>query len=201
MLVAVVASATPALIPTPRTVEWTADSFDASRFTITGPVEAGFAIAELEQILMASGGRTNDGFGKLDLQLGETGSQSPESYSIVVAATSVTVTACQPVGLVYGVQTLSQLVATQDGRPVIAGCRITDEPAFAWRGFMHDVGRNFQDLTLLKRFVDVMARYKMNVFHFHLTDNPAWRIECRVHPELNSPTNTPGSLRTTSGSP
>ncbi|HKI69016.1 MAG TPA: family 20 glycosylhydrolase, partial [Verrucomicrobiae bacterium] len=66
---------------------------------------------------------------------------------------------------------------------------MTDWPAFQWRGFMHDAGRNFQDIALLKRFVNVMVQYKMNIFHFHLTDNPGYRIECRVHPELNDPKN------------
>ena len=54
---------------------------------------------------------------------------------------------------------------------------------------MHDVGRNYQDMAMLKRFLDVMALYKMNVFHFHLTDNPGYRIECRIHPELNASAN------------
>ena len=62
-------------------------------------------------------------------------------------------------------------------------------------------GRNYQDMPLLKKFVDVMAQYKMNVFHFHLTDNPGYRVECRVHPELNAPasylpTRDPGKFYT-----
>jgi hypothetical protein len=66
---------------------------------------------------------------------------------------------------------------------------------------MHDVGRNFQDVALLKRFADVMARYKLNIFHLHLTDNPGYRIESRIHPELNAassylPTRYPGRFYT-----
>ena len=124
---------------------------------------------------------------------GKASTRGSEAYAIDVRSNRIDVTALQWEGLLYGVQTLRQIATQRDGKPVIAGCRITDSPAFAWRGFMHDVGRNFQDIALLKRFVDVMARYKMNVFHFHLTDNPGYRIECRVHPELNDPKFTPAT--------
>jgi hypothetical protein len=62
---------------------------------------------------------------------------------------------------------------------------IVDYPAFPIRGFMHDTGRNFRDVELLKRDIDLMSAYKLNVFHWHLTDNPAWRIESHAYPELN----------------
>lgn len=190
-LALVTTGAVPALLPAPASVQWRDENFNAARFTIRAPAEAGFAARELEQFLAQLGGQRNEHGGRIVLQLGGTGNASPESYSLTVTAHEVTVTARAAAGLLYGVQTLRQLATAQDGRPVIAGCRISDAPAFAWRGFMHDVGRNFQDIALLKRFVDVMARYKMNVFHFHLADNPAWRVECRVHPELNDPKFTP----------
>ncbi|MFN3408798.1 MAG: family 20 glycosylhydrolase [Limisphaerales bacterium] len=186
-------TARPALLPLPRQIEWSGALFDARRFEITAPPEAGFAAAELERILMELGGTRDPEGARITLRLGETRFASPESYSLEVAADHVTAAAPQPVGLLYAVQTLRQLATAPSGRPVIAGCRLTDAPAFAWRGFMHDVGRNFQDIELLKRFVEVMARYKLNVFHFHLTDHPAWRIECRVHPELNDPKFTPAT--------
>ena len=188
--------AAPALIPLPQSVQWVAGNFVARRFTIEASAAAQFAAGELERALIAHGGRPDPSGEKITLRIGEAAHPSPaspESYSLEVSSAGITVTAPQPAGLLYGVQTLRQLITPHDGQPVIPGCRISDAPAFAWRGFMHDVGRNFQDLALLKRFVDVMARYKLNVFHFHLTDNPAWRIECRVHPELNSPTNTPAT--------
>jgi len=185
----------PSLIPSPRSVQWTSDRFDARRFVIDASPEARFAAGELERSLADLGGRRDAGGGKIRLQLGEVPGNSPEAYAIEVRTASVIVTAPQPVGLYHGVQTLRQLATKAQGQPVIAGCEIQDAPAFAWRGFMHDVGRNFQDIELLKRFVDVMAQYKMNVFHFHLTDNPAWRIECRVHPELNDAKFTPATRR------
>ena len=50
---------------------------------------------------------------------------------------------------------------------------------------MHDTGRNFQTIEMLKETIDLMSLYKINYFHWHLTDNPAWRIECKVYPQLN----------------
>ena len=99
------------------------------------------------------------------------------------------ITAPKASGLLYAVQTARQLLVGKSNHPSLTGCRIVDWPAFLWRGFMHDVGRNYQDMAMLKRFLDVMALYKMNVFHFHLTDNPGYRIECRIHPELNASAN------------
>ena len=64
---------------------------------------------------------------------------------------------------------------------------IEDCPAFDIRGFMHDTGRNFREVEILKQELDLMAFYKLNVFHWHLTDNPAWRIECKAYPQLNDP--------------
>jgi hypothetical protein len=76
-------------------------------------------------------------------------------------------------------------------------CTIADTPAFSWRGYMVDVGRNFQSIEQLKAQIDIMARYKMNIFHFHLTEDIAWRIESKAFPRLNDPTTmqrNPGEL-------
>lgn len=182
----------PALIPQPQRLEWTGKVFDCDRYTLEGTNTSPFAVATLRQALQTAGARPDANGGKIVLQLsdrspGTADEKSAEGYALEVDPQEVTLTASSPKGLLHGVQTLRQLLVQKDGKAVIAGCRIQDRPAFAWRGFMHDVGRNFQDIELLKRFVDVMALYKMNVFHFHLTDNPGYRIECRSHPELNAP--------------
>ncbi len=83
---------------------------------------------------------------------------------------------------VWGAATLRQLTNEEGYVPEV---EITDYPAFPIRGFMHDTGRNFREVELLKRDIDLMSAYKLNVFHWHLTDNPAWRIECKVYPQLN----------------
>jgi len=178
----------PALIPAPQKTEWTGGALDCSRYQIIAPAPAGAAVAELERALA---GAARDSAGtKIELRLGAVGVTNAGAYTLNAAPDGLVITAPETSGLFYGVATARQLLA---GTTRLPCCRIADAPAFAWRGFMHDVGRNFQDIALLKRFVDVMAQYKMNVFHFHLTDNPAWRVECRVHPELNDPKFTPAT--------
>ncbi len=71
----------------------------------------------------------------------------------------------------------------------VDGCEILDFPAFSWRGYMIDVGRNFMSMDLLKQQIDVMAQYKLNVFHFHATEDIAWRFESKLYPALNAPEN------------
>ena len=191
-----VAARNPALIPTPQKVEWLGGQLDCARYQLVAPAEADFARAELKRALVSA--KENSAGIKITLRLEGTAATNLEAYTLDATAAGIVITAPQPTGLLYGVQTLRQLFA---GTTTLPCCRITDWPAFSWRGFMHDVGRNFQDIALLKRFVDVMAQYKLNIFHFHLTDNPGWRIECRVHPELNDPksylpTRAPGKFYT-----
>jgi len=79
-------------------------------------------------------------------------------------------------------QTLAQL---KDEKGRIPDVEIHDWSAYPFRGFMHDTGRNFQTIEMLKETIDLMSLYKINYFHWHLTDNPAWRIECKAYPQLN----------------
>ena len=85
---------------------------------------------------------------------------------------------------VWARQTLAQL---KDEKGRIPNVEIHDWSAYPFRGFMHDTGRNFQTIEMLKETIDLMSLYKINYFHWHLTDNPAWRIECKVYPQLNDP--------------
>lgn len=64
---------------------------------------------------------------------------------------------------------------------------IEDYPAFPWRGYMIDVGRNYQRVELIKEQIDVMAALKLNIFHFHLTEDVAWRLEIKQYPQLTDP--------------
>lgn len=84
----------------------------------------------------------------------------------------------------WAYSTLQQLT---DEKGRVPDVDIHDWAAYPWRGFMHDTGRNYQPLAMLKETIDLMARYKLNLFHWHLTDNPAWRIECHCYPQLNDP--------------
>lgn len=86
-------------------------------------------------------------------------------------------------GLFYGVQTLRQLCYGEEA-PALPNLKIEDRPRFGYRGFMLDVGRYFYSIDYLKRYLDMMAHYKFNVFHWHLTEDGGWRIEIKKYPEL-----------------
>ncbi len=118
---------------------------------------------------------------RLDGQLGIPA----EGYRLSVNAEGVLVTASDAAGLFNGLQTLRQLVLPEDGG--IPYCEITDHPAFAVRAFHHDCGRNFQTIESLKHQLDLASRIKVNYFHWHLTDHPAWHVQCKAYPQLNDP--------------
>lgn len=112
-----------------------------------------------------------------------------EGYRLRVSRETIQITAATDKGRFYALQTLGQLLSQSGRENRIALCSITDWPAFALRGFLWDVGRNYQSVETLKSHLDVMARYKFNAFQWHLTDYPAWRIESKAFPELNDPKN------------
>ena len=114
-----------------------------------------------------------------------------EGYELVVARDGVTLMAAQPHGLFYGVQTIRQLLpwsiehrGALNRRLRLTGARITDTPRFAWRGAMLDVSRHFIDAEAVKRYIDLLALYKLNRLHLHLSDDQGWRIEITSRPNL-----------------
>ena len=111
-----------------------------------------------------------------------------EGYTIFVSPDKITISANKTVGLFYGIQSLLQLIPAekQNGRIAVQCLSITDYPHYAWRGLMLDVSRHFFSKEFIKRYIDQMAKYKLNVFHWHLTDNQGWRIEIKGLPELTN---------------
>ncbi|ACU05445.1 beta-N-acetylhexosaminidase [Pedobacter heparinus] len=120
------------------------------------------------------------------LQLGKVkvAINSNEAYDLAVTTKKITVTSQSDRGIHYGIETLKLLT---DKSHHVNACQITDWPAFSWRGYMIDAGRNFMPVALLKQQIDVMARYKLNVFHFHFTEDIAWRLESKLYPQLTNP--------------
>jgi hexosaminidase len=112
---------------------------------------------------------------------------SPEGYQLVVNEAGVTIIGHDEAGIFYAVQTLRQMLRRDAGKVTLPFCKIEDAPAFPLRGFMHDTGRNFQTVESLKKQIDLFAAYKLNTFHWHLTDNPAWRPQSHLFPQLNDP--------------
>ena len=104
-----------------------------------------------------------------------------EGYSIDITPKGIAVSAVSEKGLFYALQTLRQLRRADGAFPL---CHINDMPKYAWRGLMLDVSRHFRDVAFLKKQVDAMAQYKLNILHLHLTDKAGWRLQVRRYPKL-----------------
>lgn len=122
--------------------------------------------------------------GKIYLQLNQDFTAAPESYELSVTPTEVKISAATPAGLFRGKEAFLQLARFEKGN--IAACSIKDQPRFAWRGFMLDESRHFFGKEKVKQYLDIMASLRMNVFHWHLTDEPGWRMEIKRYPKLTS---------------
>ena len=128
------------------------------------------------------------------IQLRLNSGLAPEAYDLQVTRERIVIEAARPAGFFYALQTLNQLLPS---RAVMAGVKATDvqawtlpvvtikdHPRFEWRGFMLDEGRHFYGKEEIKKLLDVMAAYKLNRFHWHLTEDQGWRIEIKKYPRL-----------------
>ncbi len=128
------------------------------------------------------------------IQLRLNSGLAPEAYDLQVTREHIVIEAARPAGFFYALQTLNQLLPS---RAVMAGVKATDvqawtlpvvtikdHPRFEWRGFMLDEGRHFYGKEEIKKLLDVMAAYKLNRFHWHLTEDQGWRIEIKKYPRL-----------------
>ena len=110
-----------------------------------------------------------------------------EGYSLKMHTKDITITAGQPSGMINGVMSLVQLtrLSTLQNTLVPIECwEIEDSPLYAWRGFMLDEARHFWGMKKVKQILNWMALYKLNRFHWHLTDSQGWRIEIKKYPDV-----------------
>src|SRR5699024_9326616 len=182
----------PALIPKPQQVRWKQSDFPLYKLkhivikeSILKPVAKQLQdILKSKHLFSTIEEGKNPGYapkvilklGKVDVPRNEEG-----AYTLHVAKNKITITGNTAHGVFNGVQTLRQLI--RDGA-FVDGIYIKDWPAFSWRGYMVDVGRNYQSMEQLKQQIDAMAHAKLNIFHFHLTENVAWRLQIKQYPEL-----------------
>ena len=110
----------------------------------------------------------------------------PEAYEIKITPRRITVSASSSAGLFYGAVTLWQLLPPGGNTGQIPVQTIRDAPAYAWRGLMLDSARHFQSPAFIHSMIDWMAWHKLNVLHWHLTDDQGWRLEIRKYPLLTS---------------
>ncbi|MFX1419162.1 MAG: beta-N-acetylhexosaminidase [Promethearchaeota archaeon] len=115
-----------------------------------------------------------------------------EGYDLEITPTMITISSKKPVGIFYGIQTLRQLLPPEiESKNVIKDIewyipcmKVKDYPRFSWRGYMLDEARHFHGKEVVKRLLDLIASLKLNVFHWHLTDDQGWRIEIKKYPKL-----------------
>ena len=188
--------ALPAMMPHPAFVERLAGGFtlpDTSGVAIEG-VETGLAgltwlleriAADTQTAMPILDGE--DGVIRLSIVGDEQmppeaqGARVAEAYELRVDTTGIRIEAAAPAGLYYGLTTLSQLFA---GGRSIPALRIVDRPRFQWRGLMLDSARHMQSVAYIKRYIDWLSLHKMNVFHWHLTDDQGWRLDIAAWPRL-----------------
>jgi len=108
----------------------------------------------------------------------------PQGYRLEVTPKNIVISANQANGFFMAVQTLRQLMPIEGKQMIIPALSIMDKPEFTWRGMMLDIGRHFFPKEVLKKYIDLISFYKINVLHWHLTDDQGWRIEIKKYPKL-----------------
>src|SRR5256712_4739120 len=189
---AIPANELPPVFPTPVEVTPGAGTL---RLTTLPPVEAAEALkaeaAFAAEYLRPYFGSTRKAGGPtVRLEVSPVAGQtSPEAYTLVVdSVQGVRIVGVSPAGVFYGLQSLHSLLPAPTPRTglVLPAIRVVDAPRFGYRGFMLDVARNFHPKPAVLRTLDLIARYKINVLHLHLTDDEGWRAEIPSLPELTA---------------
>ena len=141
-------------------------------------------LVELARAILEDHAPTGDpDAGPISLALAPEGEIAPEGYDLTADGSGVTIRGGGLAGLFYGLQTLRQLLPT-DGSGRVPAVTIRDAPRFPYRGMHLDVVRHLFPVSFIKRYIDLLARYKLNVFHWHLTDDQGWRLEIKQYPRL-----------------
>jgi hexosaminidase len=178
------------LIPLPREVSTSAGTYTLpQKISIYAPGKDAQNVAGLLKEMLAPLGKTvtittSAATAHIKLLTAST-LPSPEGYRLVVDKTGAQLTAAGGPGLFYASQTLLQLLPPRPSASAsLPYVRIADEPAFKWRGLHLDVSRHFFSVDFVKKYIDFLASYKLNTFHWHLTDDQGWRIEIKKYPKL-----------------
>lgn len=111
-----------------------------------------------------------------------------EAYELSVSSDRIIIRAVTPIGVMRAAETLQQMAEGYASKPKLETVKITDYPSFKLRGYMHDTGRSYISFDELKKEIRLLAHFKVNTFHWHLTENQAWRFEVRAYPQLTADT-------------
>ncbi|MFM2214598.1 MAG: hypothetical protein RL427_1861, partial [Bacteroidota bacterium] len=177
------------LIPQPTSVQQTKGHFELTPTTVIQADEMLFETQYLQKALQLATGwelkvmPVAGNVPKISLSHSLKASLSKEGYSLSITPETIAIQADQNAGFFYGIQTLLQLVPVSQGSKNTIPCvQITDEPKYAWRGMHLDCARHFFPVDFIKKYIDELALYKMNTFHWHLTDDQGWRIQIKQYP-------------------
>ena len=179
------------LLPKPQLYKDTGKNFTMGKVKLSTPVLR----SEWEVFIMNAGGEiVEHSSSVIEVELvpsiEEARLNRAEAYRLSVSNKRIKIEAVTEQGVYWAMQTLRQLEQKKGKRSSVAGCEIVDWPAFRIRGFMQDVGRSYISMEELKREIEILSRFKINVFHWHLTENQAWRLESKIFPMLNDSVNT-----------
>ena len=188
------------LLPKPQLYKDTGKNFTMGKVKLSTPVLR----PEWEVFIMNAGGEiVEHSSSVIEVELvpsiEEARLNGAEAYRLSVSNKRIKIEAVTEQGVYWAMQTLRQLERKKGKRSSVAGCEIVDWPAFRIRGFMQDVGRSYISMEELKREIEILSRFKINVFHWHLTENQAWRLESKIFPMLNdsvNPIRMPGKYYT-----
>lgn len=176
------------LLPVPQQIEFGKSTFAVKSAAVDVPAwQADWADAAQKSGIAVSPSAKFKITGRIVSDIKGVPAGNDEAYTLSIAKKGIAVTATSEKGIYWALQTLRQLVAAGNGK--LPECEITDWPAFPWRGFIIDTGRSYVSLDELKREISVMSQFKLNVFHWHLTENQAWRLESKIFPMLNDSIN------------
>lgn len=184
---------TPSLVPLPAQLSWGQGYYRVNstpRITTEGRSAALTELRQLGAELFTSAWKraaavaTTSQRADLVLVLAPDPGANQESYRLQVNAEGIRLQAPSSAGLFLGLQTLRQLIEQSDPAHGIGFVTIVDAPRFRWRGLHLDVGRHLFPVDHIKRQIDLMARYKFNVLHWHLTEDQGWRLEIKRYPKL-----------------
>ena len=173
-----------ALLPAPRNVTFSGDTrpWPASPAVSAVP-QAAPAVAWLQGMLEQSWSQSPDN-NEADLRCTLDASLSDEAYRLDIRRQQVSLVASGTAGFSRGAATLLQLIEDDPQRQVLRCLSVDDKPGYAYRGLMLDCARHFHSVETILDLLDWMALYKLNHFHWHLTDDEAWRLEIEAFPQL-----------------
>ena len=129
---------------------------------------------------------SNEAHTRLSINIDHHITQTPESYNLKIDPQGIDIIGSDYAGIFYGLQTLVQILETTkiNNSTAVTSVLIEDRPRFRWRGMLLDVGRHMFPADFIKRYIDIIAAHKMNVFHWHLTEDQGWRVPIKKYPKL-----------------